>query len=309
METNAGRSKISAKLAMSSVMQIARSTRRRKQASRLTANVLLIVSSMLGVAAHGAPQTDLHYAPNHNIGPKGQYLPGKIGFNLADVGNARDLNSLPSGVKGLVWVGQCNGVDAAFLKAVEPFVGNPKLFGFYLMDEPDPTGNYKSLCSPDNLKAESDWIHAHVAGAKTFIVLMGLSSSKDPTFVDTYNPTNSHIDLFGIDPYPCRTEFNGCDYEMIQRYVAAAESWGIPRSNMIPIYQAFGGGSWKDDGGGKYALPPISQMEQILERWGSLVPTPVFDFAYSWGSQKASESLENSPELQAVFARHNAAKE
>jgi hypothetical protein len=297
----------SAKLAMSSILRMARSMRTHKQPSRLLANALLILGTILGGAAHSAPKTELHYAPNHNIGPNGQYLPGKVGFNLADVGDARGLDSLPNGVKGLVWIGQCNGVDAAFLRAVEPFVGNPKVFGFYLMDEPDPTGRYKSLCSPDHLKAESDWIHAHIAGAKTFIVLMGLSSSKAPTFVGTYNPTNSHIDLFGIDPYPCRTEFDGCDYEMIHRYVEAAESWGIPRTDMVPIYQAFGGGNWTDDGGGQFLLPAISQMQQILERWGSLVPTPVFDFAYSWGSQNASQSLENSPELQAVFARRNAA--
>ena len=164
---------------------------------------------------------------------------------------------------------------------------------------------YKSPCTPENLKAESDWIHDHVPGAKTFVVLMKLSSSKAPSFVNTYNPSNSHVDLFGIDPYPCRTEIPDCDFEMIDRYVAAAEAWGIPRSRMIPIYQAFGGGSWRDDGGGKYVLPSKKQIEQIFERWDKMVPAPVFDSAYSWGSQRADEALENSPDLQAVFARHN----
>jgi hypothetical protein len=280
-----------------------------KRASCLIAGLLLIAGGALSVAALGAPKTALHYGPNHNFDAGGHYLPGKIGFNLADIQTVDQLDSLPDGVQGLVWVGQCSGVDATFLRTVQPFVGKSRLFGFYLMDDPDPTGRYKSLCSPDDLKAESDWIHDHIAGAKTFIALMKLSSSKAPSFVNTYNPENSHIDLFGIDPYPCRTEIKDCDYGMIDRYVAAAEAWGIPRSNMIPIYQTFGGGNWRDDGGGKYVLPSGNEAQEMLERWGRLVPAPVFDFVYSWGSQNGDEALENSPDLQAAFARHNGASQ
>jgi hypothetical protein len=43
----------------------------------------------------------------------------------------------------------------------------------------------------------------------------------------------------------------------------------------------------------------------MLARWGTLIEAPVFDFAYSWGSQKADRALENSPELQVVFSRHH----
>jgi hypothetical protein len=46
-------------------------------------------------------------------------------------------------------------------------------------------------------------------------------------------------------------------------------------------------------------------MLQIVDRWGTVAPTPVFDFAYSWGSQRADQALEGSPDLQAVFALHN----
>ena len=251
------------------------------------------------------PITQVHYATNGNFGAKGNYLPGKAGFNLADVSNVRQLDALPAGVRGLAWIGQCNGVDGAFLDAVRPFVGNPKLFGFYLMDDPDPMGKYSSLCTAENLKAESDWIHAHIRGAQTFIVLMTISSSNTPSFSGTYNPDNSHIDLFGIDPYPCRTELNGCDFAMIDRYVTAAESWGVPRERMVPVYQTFGGGDWVDDGGGKYALPSASQEQKILTRWRALVPTPVFDFAYSWGSQKKDLALGSSSDLKELFSVHN----
>lgn len=260
---------------------------------------------MLDAPARAESRTTLHFASNGNFDPSGKYLPSAAGFNLADVNSLAQLDSLPDGVKGLVWVGQCNGADATFVDTVRPFIGNAKLFGFYLMDDPDPTGQHFPLCTADNLKAESDWIHDNVPGAKTFILLMTMTSSRTPSFKNTYNPANAHVDLFGIDPYPCRTELSGCDYHQIDRYVMAAESAGVPREKMIPVYQTFGGGRWIDDGGGRYALPTANQLHQILARWDALIPAPVFDFAYSWGSQNGHSALASSPELQAVFLRRN----
>jgi len=158
------------------------------------------------------------------------------------VSSVGDLDALPGGVKGLVWLGLCNGADSSFINTVQPFIGHPKLFGFYLMDEPDPTGQWAPLCTAAHLMAESDWIHAHVPGAKTFIVMMNFDTSTAPTYANTYNPGNSHIDLYGLDPYPCRTEVGGCDYSMISSAVAAAMVAGIPLGSIVPVYQAFGGG-------------------------------------------------------------------
>jgi hypothetical protein len=274
-------------------------------AAQLAASALLMQTLSSAVPACAGPRSALHYAPNGNFNSHKKYLPGAVGFNLADINNVAQLNALPDGVNGLVWVGQCNGVDRTFLHIVRPYIGNPKLFGFYLMDDPDPTGMYRPLCTAENLKAESDWIHANVPGAKTFILLMPMSSSKTPSFAGTYNPANSHVDLFGIDPYPCRTELKGCDYHQIDSYVAAAIAWGVPRELMVPVYQAFGSGNWVDDGGGRYTLPTVSEMEQMLDHWQALLPTTAFDVAYSWGSQNGHIALESSPELQAVFLRHN----
>lgn len=277
----------------------------RSEATFPAAWALLLLRAVL--AAHtDAADTRLHLAANGNFDANGDYLPGRVGFNLADVSSVRELGSLPSGVKGLAWVGRCGGVDADFLEAVRPYVGNAKLFGFYLMDDPDPTGRYLPLCPADNLKAESDWIHANIPRAKTFIVLMNMGSSKTPSFAGAYTPANSHVDLFGFSPYPCRTELNGCDYDMIDRYVAAAEASGVPKSSIVPVYQAFGGGGWVDDGGGRYVLPTVAEEQEILARWGALVPA-VFDYAYSWGSQRADIALQDSSNLQAVFLRHNSA--
>jgi hypothetical protein len=144
-------------------------------------------------------------------------------------------------------------------------------------------------------------------GVVTFIVLMNMGSSQTPSFTGSYNPANSHVDLFGISVYPCRTELNGCDFDMIDRFVAAAESAGVPRPSMVPVYQAFGGGDWADDGGGRYLLPTVGEEEEILAGWGALVPVAVFDFAYSWGSQRGDVALDSATNLQTVFSRYNGA--
>jgi hypothetical protein len=272
--------------------------------------VLLMLGPTLRAAVIVEPRTALHYASNGNFGADRTYSPRVAGFNLADVNNASQLASLPPGVKGLVWVGTCNGADTAFIETVRPYIGNPKLFGFYLMDDPDPRlrlvgWRMSATCTAENLRAESDWIHANIPGAKTFIILMNLSSSRRPSFDNTYNPANSHVDLCGIDPYPCRTELHGCDYDMINRYVNAALSWGVPRESIVPVYQTFGGGDWDDGDGGRYVLPTASEQRQILSRWGTLIATPVFDFAYSWGSQKRDVALEGAPDLKEVFSIHN----
>jgi hypothetical protein len=243
------------------------------------------------------PVTNLHYTANGNFDASGNYLPGQDGFNLADVSSVSALDSLPAGVKGLVWLGLGNGVDATFLNAVKPYIGDSHLFGFYLVDEPDP-----STVSAANLKAESDWIHANIPGAETFIVLQNFGTPTSPSYVNTYNPGNTDIDLFGLDPYPVRPQFpGGVDYSVIPDAVTAAEAAGIPLAKIVPVYQAFGGGGYSS-----WTLPTASQEQQILATWASVVPTPVFDYAYSWGSQDGDSSLSGSPELQQVFAEHNA---
>jgi hypothetical protein len=221
---------------------------------------------------------------------------------VADISSASAASALPAGVKGLVWLGLCHGADASFTSTLTSFVGNSKVFGFYLMDEPSP-----SSCPAANLLAESDWIHAHVPGTVTFVVLMNMSATKSPTYQNTYNPANSHVDLYGLDPYPCRTELgNSCDYNWIPLAVLAAESAGVPLADIVPVYQAFGGGNWGDDGGGQYLMPSAAQEAQILQTWGTAVPTAAMDYAYSWGSQDGDTSLSTSSSVELIFANHNA---
>ncbi|MER9712380.1 calcium-binding protein, partial [Mesorhizobium sp. M0174] len=229
------------------------------------------------------------------------------GFNLADVQYVSLVNALPDGMKGLVYLNEHEGVTSSFIEKMTPFLGNPNVFGFYLVDEPDPTGRWGTYATAENLKAESDWIHEHFPGAKTFITMMNMGSPTNPDFTNTYNPANTHIDYFGIDPYPVRTGTDTVDYDMIDRAVAAAVKSGIPANNIVPVYQAFGGGNWETSDGGRQVMPTPEQMQIMIDHWAALVPSPAFDYTYKWGTQNGDTALESSPELQAVFREHNLA--
>lgn len=253
-----------------------------------------LVASLSVLAASSSmadPITAWHYAANGNFA-NGAYDPGALGFNLADVESRSQLDALPRGVKALVYLGLTNGADASFQAIVNAYKGNPNLFGFYLADEPNAG-------LEANLKAEADWIHANVPGAKTFMVEQNVSSLANPVYV--YTPANTNIDLFGIDGYPVRTDVpGGLDYSIIPRDVSAAEAAGVPQQDIVPVYQAFGGGGYLP-----FIAPTSSQEQQILSIWGSLVPNPAFDYAYSWGAQAGDTAISNDPGLQAVFAAHN----
>lgn len=265
---------------------------------------LVVAGSIIGPNPAASAGSTLHYTSN-GVLAGGTYTPAALGFDLADINSPSELSELPPGVSALVYLGLCNGADPNFVSTVSPYLGNGQVFGFYLMDEPDPSGLYKPICSAENLKAESDWIHQNDPGTKTFIVLMNRNSSSDPNYQDTFNPENSDIDLYGLDPYPCRTELGGCDFGYITSGVAAAEAAGIPLADIVPVFQAFGGGTSSDDGGGSYAVPTASQEQTILSTWSSVVPDPVFDYAYSWGSQNGDTSLASLPDLQNLFEAHN----
>ena len=271
---------------------------------------LAVGANQVTTSVGPGPVTAWHYAANSNFDSSGTYTPATDGFNVADVSDLSTVNSLPSGDKGLVWIGQCGGATTTFTSAISPFIGNPKVLGFYLMDEPDPdpAGVYGPYCPQANLKAESDWIHANDPGAKTFIILQNMGSPIAPDFTvgGGYNPANTDIDLYGDDPYPCRSGYYGtngdCDYSRIGASVNAVIASGVPLADIVPVYQAFGGGGYLT-----YVLPSAAQETQLLATWAGLIPSPVFDYAYSWGSQNDDTALAQSPELQSVFASHNAA--
>ena len=246
------------------------------------------------------PSTGLHYAPNGNFGSSGSYLPAAAGFDLADVSSIGQVDELPSADRALVYLGLCGGANATFTRVARPFVADPKVYGFYLMDEPDPTGRYGPLCTPAHLKAEADWVHTNDPGTVTFIVLMNLGTPKVPDYMKSYNSADTDVDYFGLDPYPCTKALDGCVDSVIGAAVTAAEAAGITPAQMIPVYQAFGGGGYA-----QWTLPTAAQERALLATWATLTPTPAFDVAYSWGVQDGDRALVNTAALRQVFLALN----
>jgi hypothetical protein len=243
------------------------------------------------------PSTSLHYAPNANEA-YGSYNapgdPGSDGFNLADVSSVSAANALPSGVEGLVWLGDTSGLTSSFESTVNAAANDPKVYGFYVADEP-------SNSAIVNLAKEDHYIATHAPGKMSFIVAENNGDPQNPSYAVT--PSNTGADLVGLDPYPVRPQFSGgIDLSVIDAAVKAATSVGWSTDQIVPVYQAFGGGGYSS-----WTLPTASQEQQILAEWAKLTPAPRFDYAYSWGRQDGDSALVNTPALQSVFAQHNAA--
>jgi hypothetical protein len=286
------------------VMESRWASRWRKLWLGAIASIALMACGARESVAGAATNAPRHFAVNGNFDPGGRFVPRDYGFNLADVSSAEVLDSLPRDVMGLMWIGACDGADARFRGLVESVIDHPKLFGFYLMDDPDPSGRWRRPCKAEGLRAESDWIHARRAGIVTFIALMNIGTSAAPDFDLSLGPDNSHVDLFGIAPYPCRRDWPECDFAMIGRFVEAGRRIGISDAAVVPIYQTFGGGEWRSEGGG-YRLPDPAELRRILDLWRERIAHPVFDYAYSWGTQKSDKALATSAPLLDVLKRHN----
>jgi hypothetical protein len=103
----------------------------------LIAFLLLLAACIAASQAPAASRTK-HFAANGNFDSEGTFLPAQAGFNLADVSSRVELDRLPEGVMGLMWMGCCNGADATFQAIAGTVIDHPRLHGFYLMDDPDP---------------------------------------------------------------------------------------------------------------------------------------------------------------------------
>jgi hypothetical protein len=214
-----------------------------------------------------------------------------LGYNVHDIGmSAGEASALPAGTQGMAWVGvdgtACPAPSAAFKSFVTANASNPKLFGYYLMDEP-ANGNCVA-----SIKAHADYIHAQAPGKKAFIVLTDW-----PGTYGQYAPSKTDVDLVGLDPYPCHS--GTCTYSEVAREVNAAEAAGIPLATIAPTFQDFGGAGWD--------APTAAQLQLILSSWKAVVPDPQMDYAYSWSTQSGSltDSLGTRTDWQSVMSAHN----
>ncbi|HEX5560717.1 MAG TPA: hypothetical protein VFX52_03665 [Nocardioidaceae bacterium] len=244
-------------------------------------------------AAAAAPSatTPNHYISNLHGAVTG---PRSVGFNIFDTGSSKQqIDALPSGVRALVWLGEkCpTAADDAFRSTVNALANDPKVFGYYLSDEPHigdcPNG-------PQNLRTRTDFIRQTTGmRQKSFIVL-----SKQEDYAP-FRVAVTGISYIGLDPYPCSVAHPTCDPSKIDEKVGLALQAGIPQTRLVPVYQAFGQTATSS---AYYNLPTADQMQTMLQRWTTLVPHPAFDYTYGWDHQSSSNpTLVDSPSLQALF--------
>ncbi|HZX03038.1 hypothetical protein [Kribbella sp.] len=265
----------------------------------LGAGLLSLVASFVVAvtATSGGARADAQSPPpaRHFIANlKGATTPYSLGYNLADKSSVSSLSALPTGVQSVFWLGQkCpQPADSTFKATVNALASNPKVFAYYLSDEPhiaDCPGG------PAALRSRADYIRTASGGRqKSFIVLSKVADYKP------FAPASSHVDLVGLDPYPCSIAHPQCDLGKIGEKVSAARAEGVPQAAIVPVYQAFGQERTTSH---YYNLPTASQEHAILMEWKRLVPAPVMDYTYGWANQSsANPTLTDSSALQKVFA-------
>jgi hypothetical protein len=262
----------------------------------LVTTVGVVLSGSSGSVQAQTPTTK-HFISNL----KGSTAPFAFGYNVADRSYYPSVvNSLPSGVQALVWLGQkCpTAADSTFKAKVDALRGNPKVLGYYLSDEPhiaDCPGG------PAALASRADYIRRSSGGTqKSFIVLSKVADYKP------FSPAYSHVDLVGLDPYPCSIAHPECDLTKISAKVSAARSAGIALAAIVPVYQGFG---QENATSHYYNLPTTTQEKAMLAEWKRVVPSPVMDYTYGWSNQSSSNpTLVDSSGLQKVFASFFAAQ-
>lgn len=263
----------------------------------LGASLLALLASLVVAltATSGGAQAEAQTPTRHFVANlKGATAPFALGYTLADKSSVSSLSTLPTGVQSVFWLGQkCpTPADSTFKAKVDALASNPKVFAYYLSDEPhigDCPGG------PAALRSRADYIRAASGGRqKSFIVLSKVADYKP------FAPASSHVDLVGLDPYPCSIAHPQCDLRKIGEKVSAARAAGIPLTAIVPVYQAFGQERATSH---YYNLPTAAQEHAILTEWKRLVPSPVMDYTYGWSNQaSANPTLVDSLALQKVFA-------
>lgn len=287
-------------------------------------------------AGSNPPRLTVSYVANptkHYAGgtDDNQSLAISLGNDVIDVAGSHlnpsdtkaTVDALPPGVHALIWVGNLDNTNcttpgyttAQFQALVDAMASDSKVYGYYVADEPHPL-----VCTnaATDIRARADYLHAHSSFQKVFIVIQDGSGPCGSTLGCEFaalQPANSHVDLIGLDPYPCHYSSLGvavpCNYSLINQRVNAAIDNGVPLGVIVPVFQTFGQEGRLDGRTVYYRTPTPSELSTILSTWDSLVPNPPMDYAYTFGVQctfttcPAPQTLVNHPELQPVIQAHN----
>jgi acid phosphatase type 7 len=217
------------------------------------------------------------------------------GWNLYDVSSQSVADALPSGTQALYWLGDYDNSkcgwqisDTSVRSTVQQMVGDSKIFGYFISDEPNP---YACPNAPAQHKARSDLIHSLDPAKQVVIVLdsNGFSGRASQDALDQLPLWKGTADAIGLDPYPCY-QGQACDYTWIDRTIAAADQAGIPYWGVV---QAFNDSNWR--------WPSPEEEKHMLTQWGNSNQRGYMTFAWTW----AGNSLSSQPALLDTLKQFN----
>jgi hypothetical protein len=268
-------------------------------------------SNLTGSDAEAKTSTK-HYISN--TGPD-IHTVAKLGFDLFDFGPDKSrIDALRTGQQALVWLGNLDNTNcqpgytwSEFQTEVRRLANDPKVFGYFISDEPHP-GTCPNAVR--DIRQRADFIRAQNPRQKSFIVVMDAARICGSAMGCEYrelNEANTHVDLIGIDPFPCAIAV-GCAPDKIDLEVQRAVSGGISLDTIVPVFQVFGQRCSANKS--KYYLQPTAtELKAMLDEWHELVPKPEFDFTYTWRSSgpacPALDRADGSSSLQSVMQGHN----
>jgi hypothetical protein len=217
------------------------------------------------------------------------------GWDLVDTGSKWSADHLPGRTKGLVWIGDYdNGScswevsDAEVRAQVSAAAHDPKVFGWFFSDEPNP---YDCKDAPAQHRARTNLIHSIDPNTHTVIVLdsNGFKGRATRDALDQLPLWRDAADYVGLDPYPCY-QHTACDFSWIDRTIRAANAAGLPYWGVV---QAFDDSSWR--------WPTPAELSHMLAQWGNSRESGYMVFAWTW----AGNSLSSKPDLLDIFRRFN----
>ncbi|XRQ11441.1 hypothetical protein ACN3XK_11320 [Actinomadura welshii] len=230
-----------------------------------------------------------------------------LGYDLVDVrADASLVSGVPPGMQAFLWVGNfhCGEFELgfeSFKRAVREFGRDPRVYGWYLSDEPD-AGDCPEIA--EEIRVRAEYIAEHAPGQVSYISLTDFPMKP---------LARVGVDLVGLDPYPCQgsaTPEEHCDIGAIDQMVGMADDAGIPRARIAPVLQTFGQSC--STGDKQYWLPTEPQFREILASWDRLAPSPPLEISYSWGHQDewACPTLADAaggehPDLQSIMKARN----
>lgn len=234
------------------------------------------------------------------------------GFNLID-STPSTVGYLPSGLRGLVWVGDYDNLTCTFEESdsqlqsdVTTHMGDSKVGVWFIADEPDP---FSCPTAYAQVKNRTALIHSIDSSAKVLVVLDSNSAQQSLAQMAGWVGT---ADIFGLDPYTCWQGQSSCQYEWIDQVAAEADAVGLPYWGVVQAFGDTSSGDWfaaLDSNGneiwGQARLPTVDELHEEFVHWRATHMQDYLVFAWEWPKDDSALWLANQPDLISQLTTEN----